>query len=260
MPAAEPIDWGDGDYARTADALAPAAAVVLDAVDLQPGERLIDVGCGTGNALLEAARRGAEVVGFDPSPGLVAATAARLSAERLPGEVCIGTAERPPPAVGRGDVVVSVFAVIFAGDPAAAIAGMVGLARPGGRVALTSWLPGGAIGTAGQIIREAVGGSEAPAAGPRWDDAAWIGGLLENAGARDVTSAEHELVFHDASPEAWFDEQEAAHPVWRAVRRQLDERTWAAVRDRTLAALHEGNLDADAFAVTSSYVVVRAAR
>ena len=67
------IDWGDGDYAPTADALAPASPVVLDAIGLRAGERLIDVGCGTGNALIEAARRGADVAGSIPSPRLVAA-------------------------------------------------------------------------------------------------------------------------------------------------------------------------------------------
>lgn len=261
MSDAAAIDWGDGDYAPTADALAPAAAVVLDAVDLQPGERLIDVGCGTGNALLEAARRGAEAVGFDPSPRLVAAAAARLSAERLSGEVCVGTAEWPPPGMRRGDAVVSVFAVIFAADPATAIAGMIGLVRPGGRLALSSWLPGGAIGEAGRVLRAAVSaGSGAEAPPPRWQEPAWIAGLLEEAGARDVVCAEHELVFRHDSPEAWFAEQEAGHPVWRAVRAHLDDDAWIAVRDRSITALREGNEDPAGFAVTSSYVVVSAAR
>ncbi len=44
------LDWGDGDYGPTAAALEPAAAVALDALGLRAGERLIDAGCGTGNA------------------------------------------------------------------------------------------------------------------------------------------------------------------------------------------------------------------
>ena len=78
------FDWGDGDYAPTARTLEPATSVTLDAIGLRPGERLIDVGCGNGNALIEAARRGAEVAGLDPSPGLVeqAASAPRAGGAR----------------------------------------------------------------------------------------------------------------------------------------------------------------------------------
>ncbi len=255
------IDWGDGDYAPTAAALAPAAPVVLDATGLQAGERLIDVGCGTGNALIEAARRGADAVGFDPSPRLIAEAAGHLSAAGLRGEVAVGTAEAPPPGIRPADAVVSVFGVIFSPDPPAAIRGMVAITEPGGRLALSTWLPGGAIAAAGRILRSAIpAGHQELAEAPRWHEPDWIGGLLEAAGARPLGSTEHELTFRHDSPESWFDEQEQLHPVWRAVRGRLDADAWHDVRERSIAALREGNEDPGAFAVTSSYVVVSAAR
>lgn len=44
------------------------ATVVADAAAVGPGDHVADLGCGPGNAAREAARRGAEVVGIDPSP------------------------------------------------------------------------------------------------------------------------------------------------------------------------------------------------
>lgn len=256
------FDWGDGDYAPTARTLEPATAVTLDAVGLRPGERLIDVGCGNGNALIEAARRGAVVAGLDPSTALVEQAAARLEQAGLAGDVRVGTAEAPPEGLEPADAVVSVFAVIFAPEPPAAINGLVALCRPGGRIALTSWLAAGAIAAAGQILRAAFVPADAPPPPPPppWHDPEWIAGLLEDAGAGDVTVAEHAIVFRHDSPEAWFAEHETAHPVWRTARRLLDEDAWQTVRERSLAALHEANEDPSAFAASSGYVVVGASR
>jgi cyclopropane fatty-acyl-phospholipid synthase-like methyltransferase len=73
-------DWGDGDYARTARTLVPAAEAVLDALGVGAGDRLLDVACGTGNVLVAAAARGAAVVGVDAAPGLVALARERAAA------------------------------------------------------------------------------------------------------------------------------------------------------------------------------------
>ena len=67
-PAA--IDWGAGHYETTAAQLAPAAAVVVQRASLRPGERVLDLGCGTGNAALLAARAGSTVTGTAPSDGM----------------------------------------------------------------------------------------------------------------------------------------------------------------------------------------------
>ena len=254
------LDWGDGDYAPTAAALAPAVPVVLDAIGLRPGERLIDVGCGTGNALVEAARRGAEVAGFDPSAGLAAQTSERLAELGLDGDVRVGTAEAPPAGLEPADAVVSLFAVIFAADPAAAASGLVSLCRPGGRIALTAWLPSGAIAAAGQVLRSAIPVPPPATDAPRWHEPAWVEALLEAGGARDVSVTEHDLVFRHESPEAWFAEQEMNHPVWLTMRTVLGEDAWPAIRERSVEVLREQNEDSSAFAATSGYVVVRAAR
>ena len=52
------VDWGLGNYERIARQLLPVSEVVVDSADPVPGETLVDVGCGTGNAALLAAERG----------------------------------------------------------------------------------------------------------------------------------------------------------------------------------------------------------
>lgn len=260
MSGGATLDWGDGDYGPTATALQPAATVALDALGLRAGEHLIDVGCGTGNALVEAARRGVRVAGFDPSARLAERASARLAGLGLAGDVRVGSAETPPEGIEPADAVVSVFAVIFSDEPERALRGMAGLCRPGGRLALTSWLPTGAIAAAGRVVRAALPAPAAATDPPRWHEPGWIAELLEAAGARDVTITEHELVFRDASPDAWFADQEARHPVWRAARGAVGEDAWPALRAESLAVLRDQNEDPSAFAVTSGYVVVCAAR
>src|SRR5579885_1669892 len=83
-------DWSIGQYEHTAAQLLPAAEAAVELAAPRPGEEVIDVGCGTGNAALLAAERGARVIGIDPAPRLraVAARAARargLSVTFLPG-------------------------------------------------------------------------------------------------------------------------------------------------------------------------------
>jgi SAM-dependent methyltransferase len=253
------VDWGDGDYARTAAALAPTAAVLVDAAGIRPGDRVLDVGCGTGNASLEAAARGAEVRAVDPSPGLVALTRDRAEAARARVTAQVGSAEALPFPDGGFDHVISAFAVIFAAGPEAALREMVRVARPSGVVALTSWLPGGGIQAAAEVLLSLL--PPRPEPRPRWDDPDWILGLLAAAGAPGGTAAVHEIAFEAASPEAWFAEHEDLHPVWRALRREAGPEAWAAVRDGSLRALAEHDEGGEGgFRTTSRYAVIRSER
>lgn len=252
------VDWGDGDYARTAAALMPAATALLDAVRPAPGSALLDVGCGTGNVALAAAGRGIEATGVDPSPRLVDLARARAARERRDARFLVGEAGDLPLPDGSFDAVVSVFGVIFAPDPAAAAGEMLRVSRPGGTVALTSWLAEGPLADVGRILRGAVLHDEGPIA--RWDDPDWSRALLAGAGARDVAVRTEQISFAAASPEAWVAGEEEHHPGWRAIRRELGPAAWAGVRGRALARLADGNEDPGAFRVTSAYLVVTARR
>ena len=250
------LDWGDGDYARTAAELAPAAEVLVDAAGAGPGARVLDVACGTGNAALAAAARGANVTGVDASPGLVELAAGRARAAGADARFVVGRAEALPVEDAAFDVVLSSFGVIFADDAQRAAAELVRAARPGGIVALTSWRPEGPIRAVSALMR---GAFPQPSGAPaRWGDPDWVAQLLIAAGADEVRVEDRDLAIRDASPEAWLAEQEEHHPVWRWARRTLGAEAWAPLREGMVAALAEGNEDPGAFLTTSRYLVVRA--
>ncbi len=100
--------------------LRPAAARVVEVADVVAGDVVLDVACGTGNAALAAAARGAApVVGVDLEPALL--DLARESAPDVPVDWRVGTRLRCRSTTGVFDVVVSTFGVMYAMDqPAAA--------------------------------------------------------------------------------------------------------------------------------------------
>jgi SAM-dependent methyltransferase len=75
--AASTSRWDAGDYARVGAFVAELGGAALDLLDPQPGERILDVGCGEGTLSRRIAERGATVLGIDNSPEMVAAARAK---------------------------------------------------------------------------------------------------------------------------------------------------------------------------------------
>lgn len=69
--------WDAADYARVGTFVAELGEAALDLLDPQPGEKILDVGCGEGALTERISERGASVVGIDNSPEMVAAAQAR---------------------------------------------------------------------------------------------------------------------------------------------------------------------------------------
>lgn len=248
------IDWNDGDYPRTAAALEPTAAVVLEHAGVAAGQRVLDVACGTGKRSARAARRGAHVVGVDAAPMLIDLARHRAHAAGVELELLVGDALALPVPDAAFDAVLSLFGVIFASDPPAAAAELVRVTRPGGVIVVTTWTDEGAIAAAGRLLRQALGVPASATPPPTWD------ALLAAAGAAEVTTTRATLPFTAASPQAWLAEQEEHQPVWRAGRRQLSDRAWTALSAQVLRELVDANENPDAFTTTGSYLVVRARR
>ena len=79
--------WDAGDYARVGAFVAELGGAALDLLDPQPGERILDVGCGEGTLTKKMIERGATVLGIDNSPEMIAAARANgIDALLLPAE------------------------------------------------------------------------------------------------------------------------------------------------------------------------------
>ncbi len=133
--------WADGDFSVLATGLVLVGELLCEAVDIHPGQTVLDVATGSGNAALAAARRGGVVTGIDFVPALLARGEERAAAERLSITFREGDAERLPFDDGTFDVVLSTFGVIFAPDQERAAREMLRVCRPGGTIGLANWTP-----------------------------------------------------------------------------------------------------------------------
>jgi SAM-dependent methyltransferase len=127
--------WAEED-AALADLLGPFGTMALDRLGPRPGERVLDLGCGSGRTAVALADRGAIVTGIDLSPDLLALARARDPAGRVRWlEADAATARLPGPF----DAFFSCCGTMFFDDPAAAFANLRSAMVPGGRAAAFAW-------------------------------------------------------------------------------------------------------------------------
>jgi SAM-dependent methyltransferase len=256
------LDWGAGYYERTAEQLLPAARVVVERAAIRQGERVVDVGCGTGNAALLAAAQGASVIGVDPAPRLI--EVARSAASGLDAEFVEGEAAALPLEDASVDVVLSVFGVIFASDAAAAAAEMTRVLHGNGRIVLSAWIPDGAISQTVRASREAMARALGTPPGPppfAWHDHDALTGLLAPHGFKELSLREERISFGGESVDAFLEAELENHPLAVAGRAVLEPRgELHPLRERQRKILTAANEDPNGFRVTSRYVVATAGR
>lgn len=148
--------------------LHPFQERLVAAVAAQQGERVLDVGCGTGAVTLAIARQqrpGGAVTGIDISAPMLAAAEARRNAAGLAARFLLADAENHdfPPA--GFDMLVSRFGVMFFGQPVAAFANLRRATRPGGALHFFSWR--GGTENSFMTLAERVAGPLLPALPPR---------------------------------------------------------------------------------------------
>jgi SAM-dependent methyltransferase len=256
------VDWGTGEYEHTAAQLQPAAEVTVGHLAAGPAERVVDLGCGTGNASLLVAASGADVLGVDPAARLLDVARARAAEAGASARFAPGEAAAIPAEEGSVDAVVSVFGLIFAPDAEAAAAEIGRVLAPAGRLVYSAWQPTGGIAAATGVGRAAMAeltGASGPPPFP-WQDPRRVEALLGPLGFR-IEVHDHRLAFEAASPAAFAEDQMAHHPMWLEARALLEPAgRWDGIEPKVLAALETANEDPSAFRVTSDYVVVVARR
>ena len=175
----------------------------------------------------------------------------------------LGAAESLPLEDASVDVVLSVFAVIFANDPAAAAREIDRVLTADGRLVISAWIPEGPImemnAAAADAVRQALG----IAPGPQpfaWHDRDALGALLAPYGFT-LEVQQHSLEFTASSPQDYLDGESRNHPLAVAGLGLLAQVGRAeAVRARLLQILEAGNEDPGSFLSTSRYIVATARR
>jgi SAM-dependent methyltransferase len=138
--------WSTGDYDAVVDGLWPAGAEVSRIARVRPGDEVLDIACGTGNAAIQAAQLGGTVTGVDLTPELFVAGRRRAAEAGVEIDFVEGDAEALPFDQASFDVVLSTFGSMFAPRHQVVADEIVRVLRPGGRIALANWASEGSVG------------------------------------------------------------------------------------------------------------------
>ena len=139
--------WASGDYPSMVETfLLPLGPRLVEACEIGPGMRVLDVAAGTGNASIPAAQRGAQVTASDLTPELLEAGRKRAEADGAELEWVEADAEHLPFADESFDVVMSAIGAMFAPHHQEVADELVRVCRTGGTIGLLSWTPEGMLG------------------------------------------------------------------------------------------------------------------
>ena len=185
--------WRTGDYDVFSRYMEDGAREFYRRLEVAPGTRLLDVGCGAGQLALIAARNGAIVTGCDIATNWLEKARARAKAEDLAITFEEGDAEALPYGDGQFDVVVSLVGAMFAPRPASVAAELMRVCRPGGMIAMANWTAEGFIGQMFKTIGRHIAPSGMPAP-VLWGDPTTVRERLRE-GVGEVKLSRHQYRF-----------------------------------------------------------------
>ncbi|MGZ4612068.1 MAG: class I SAM-dependent methyltransferase [Kineosporiaceae bacterium] len=232
--------WALGDYAAVADQVIPSLGPVLvEACGIRPGDRVLDVAAGTGNAALPSALAGAHVTACDLTPELLD-VGRRLAAEQgVALDWREADAEALPFPDGSFEVVLSCVGVMFAPHHRAAADELLRVCRPGGTVGVLNWTPTGFIGQLFATMKPYVAppppGAQPP---PLWGDEDHVRALLGERVTELDMRRQTLVVDRFSRPEDFRDFFKTVYgPTVAAYRAIGDDPVRVAALDRDLADL-----------------------
>ncbi|AWB22928.1 class I SAM-dependent methyltransferase [Methylobacterium currus] len=231
--------WNSGGsrYDEISRGIADSIAHCVLRLAPRPGERILDLATGTGWTSRLVARHGAQVVGVDLGADLIAFAAEQARAENLDIAYRVADAESLPFDDGAFDAVISTCGVMFASRPEAAAAELARVCRPGGRIALTTWTPDGAVFEMFRVMKAYMPPPPTPAPPSpfEWGRTERIMELL----GRDFDLAFEKGVsfYREASPEAAWETFSTGYGPMKALAASLDENRRAELQ-RDVIAFH----------------------
>ncbi len=262
LKAAHRATWDSGDYAAVArDLVTEVAEAAVEAARPGPGDELLDVATGSGNAAIPSAIAGARVTGLDLAPSLLEAAQRKATAAGVVVDWVEGDAEALPFADASFDKVLSVLGVQFAPHHEASARELARVVRPGGQIVLCSWTPQGYIGqffkTIGPYMPAPPEGTSPP---PLWGDEGHVKGLFDGRGV-DFDFERRSVIFQQESPASFVDYMADNYgPLLKARERLIPEGKWPDLRADLVALSESLNQTPDGFSVPSEFLVVRGHR
>jgi ubiquinone/menaquinone biosynthesis C-methylase UbiE len=251
--------WASGNYsAVVTDVVAPLGPILVDAAGIKPGDVVLDVAAGSGNAAIPAARAGARVIASDLTPELLE-TGQKLAAEagvHLTWETA--DAEALPYGDSEFDAVLSCLGVMFAPHHQTSADELIRVCRPGGTIGLLSWTPSGFIGQMFATMRPYAAppppGAQPP---PLWGSEDHIRELLGDRVEQVLTETRTLRVTHYTSPEAFRDYFKTNYgPTISAYRFIADDPDRVAALDHDLAELGQRfDMGTDSYELDWEYLI-----
>ena len=165
--------WMAGDYDRFSRYMEGDARDFYERLNVAPGCQLLDVGCGSGQLALIAAKDGLEVTGVDIASNLVERARTRAQAEGLRACFEEADAEALPFEDASFDVVVSLIGAMFAPRPELVAKELLRVCNPGGTIAMANWTPQGFVGQMFKTIAKFIAPSGMPSP-VLWGDEATV--------------------------------------------------------------------------------------
>ena len=252
--------WSKGDFAMIATRMAIVGEELCESVEVTPGDRVLDVACGSGNVAIAAARRFAESVGLDYVPELLEHGRERARSEGLEIEFVEGDAEALPFDDGSFDVVLTTFGSMFAPDQQRAADELLRVCRPGGRIGMGNWTPDGMVGEMFKIVS-----SHAPP--PFKIDPPVLWGTEDHLrklfgdGVAELRCERRHFNFRAYSPEHYLEYFKTWFGPTKAAFERLDEEAGAALAADLLDLARRHNMAGDrALVAPAAYLEVVATR
>jgi SAM-dependent methyltransferase len=251
--------WATGDYAAIArDMFWEVGDRIVQRVGLHPGQRVLDIACGTGNAAIRAAAAGGRVIGVDLTPELFE-DARRLAADAgVEVEWVQGDAEALPFEDESFDVVLSTFGCMFAPRHEVAAGELVRVLRPGGRMGLCSWTPQSSIADLMRTLFAYLPPApEFALPPPLWGARDHVRDLFEHSGI-ELEFDDQTVEFHSDSVQRALEIYETKWGPFVEAKELLEPQgRWTALRAELADVLERHNSSADGrLSYAGAYLVV----
>lgn len=141
IKAKQKATWEDGDYASFARYMEDGAIEILENWNIPTHVTLLDVGCGSGQTAIPAAKKGIKVYGVDIAENLIQHARQRAFKAKITASFDVGDAENLPYEDNQFDVVISLIGAMFAPRPQRVVSEFARVVKPGGQLFMANWTP-----------------------------------------------------------------------------------------------------------------------